>query len=137
MPFHYAAIRVIAFAIGSGIQVVSAAAGDVQPDRDAETRPHPPGVRGHPQSAEPLSRGKAGVDRFDLDTSRVRESVKADGTVIIELNGEGMDKATLTVVDGSAAMRCGSLLETRAGEARPTRDFRHVGSRPGHDDAHR
>jgi hypothetical protein len=69
--------------------------------------------------------GKAGIDRFDLDTGNVRESFKADGTIIVELNGEGMEKLTLTSVDGVPRITCGSILESWPVDGKAPVDFRN------------
>ena len=71
--------------------------------------------------------GKSGIDRFTLDTGKVRESRRHDGTIIVQLNGEGMEKLEYAVVDGVASIACESMLETRSSPgARAPVDFRTV-----------
>ena len=58
-------------------------------------------------------KGKAGIDRFEIDFDRITKSVRADGTVIVHLNGEGMEKMSLLDGDAGAPRAvCTSLLET-------------------------
>lgn len=76
-------------------------------------------------AALPDVAGKAGIDRFDIDVGRVTESVQADGTVIVHLNGEGMEKMSLVDEAGRPRAVCASLLEAelRRHPMAPT-DFR-------------
>lgn len=77
----------------------------------------------------PLPAGKPGAGQYTLDPRRVTESVQADGTLIIALNGEGMEKMSLTDAGGRATLHCGSPLESRVRAGVPV-DFRmRTGSR--------
>lgn len=95
------------------------------PPRDAATRSDPAPA----QAALPSRRPDP--DRFALDPRRVTESVQADGTVIIALNGEGMEKMSLADEDGRAVVRCGAALEARLRDGVPA-DFRVMARRRDH-----
>lgn len=85
----------------------------------------------HPMSERTASvpvQGKAGIDRFEIDHGRVTESARVDGTVVVHLNGEGMEKMSL-LDDGTGALRavCASLLENESRRSSHTpADFRRL-----------
>lgn len=72
-----------------------------------------------PMVASQRTVGKAGIDRFVMRNENIRESVRADGTVIIELNGEGMEKMMLDETASPPNVVCASTVERAAAGAVP------------------
>jgi hypothetical protein len=114
MDRHHVSLQACVLVLLAGLGAVPAMAGESRSekaddafghDRAAHAAADPPSLPIQPSS------GKAGVDRFSVRNENIRESVRADGTVIVELNGEGMERMELD--EGSTTPRavCTSAIE--------------------------
>lgn len=88
-----------------------------------------------PTVSGPSDTAVAGGERFGIDASRVEEKRLSDGTVIVRLNGEGMEKIVLSDADGRLRPICASALERPLARRGVPADFRGRSDAKANDDA--
>lgn len=88
-----------------------------------------------PSASEPSDAAVADSERFGIDASRVEEKRLSDGTVLVRLNGEGMEKIVLSNADGRPRPICASALERPLTRAGVPADFRGLSNARADDDA--